>query len=165
MAGRTTVLRDERGDYTITAEEGAVTINGGEPVRVVPARDGSVLVGRNPRRLAWVRASGDVRWVFLDGAAYTFDVSKPGSRRGSARHHGTLAAPMPATVIRLQSASGDRVSRGDVLIVLEAMKMELPIRAPADGVVTAVNCRIGDLVQPGTALIEFDERPRDDVQD
>jgi len=39
--------------------------------------------------------------------------------------------------------------------VLEAMKMELPIRAPHDGTIAAVHCREGELVQPGTVLVEF----------
>jgi biotin carboxyl carrier protein len=47
------------------------------------------------------------------------------------------------------------VRRGDVLMVLEAMKMELPVRAPADGTVARVNCREGELVQPGEALAEL----------
>jgi len=42
-----------------------------------------------------------------------------------------------------------------VLIVLEAMKMELPLRAPHDGVIAAVDCREGELVQPGKVLVEF----------
>ena len=48
---------------------------------------------------------------------------------------------------------GDTVRRGDTLIILEAMKMELPVRALADGTVKAVHCKPGDLVQPGVALI------------
>jgi len=47
------------------------------------------------------------------------------------------------------------VAAGDLLIALEAMKMELAVRAPHDGVVKAIHCREGDLVQPGTPLIEF----------
>jgi 3-methylcrotonyl-CoA carboxylase alpha subunit len=43
-----------------------------------------------------------------------------------------------------------------VLIVLEAMKMELPIRTAAEGVVRAVSCREGELVQPGTVLVELE---------
>lgn len=64
-------------------------------------------------------------------------------------------APMPATVIRVHATVGQNVTRGDTLLVLEAMKMELPVRAPADGAVTAVNCAEGDLVQPGVPLIEL----------
>jgi biotin carboxyl carrier protein len=53
-------------------------------------------------------------------------------------------------------AAGQAVARGDVLIMLEAMKMELPIKAPRDGVVKAVGCREGELVQPGVPLLELE---------
>ena len=62
---------------------------------------------------------------------------------------------MPATVIEIKVAPGDAVKRGDILIVLEAMKMELPVRAPGDGTVKAIHCRPGDLVQPDTSLIDL----------
>jgi len=64
-------------------------------------------------------------------------------------------APMPATVIRVQVKPGDAVRKGDIVLVLEAMKMELPIRALGEGIVAAVHCREGELVQPDTALVEF----------
>ena len=66
-----------------------------------------------------------------------------------------LAAPMPATVRAIAVAPGDRVTRGTTLVVLEAMKMELPIKAPADGTVVSLACRVGELVQPGVALVEI----------
>ena len=53
-------------------------------------------------------------------------------------------------------APATRVHDGDVLIALEAMKMELPIRAPRDGVVRAVHCREGELVQPDQVLLELE---------
>jgi len=62
---------------------------------------------------------------------------------------------MPATVIGVNVRPGDHVTSGAVLIVLEAMKMELPVRAPSDGTVVSVNCRAGDLVQAGVPLIEL----------
>ena len=52
---------------------------------------------------------------------------------------------------------GDAVKRGDALVILEAMKMELPVRAGVAGSVRAVHCREGELVQPGLPLIEIDE--------
>jgi biotin carboxyl carrier protein len=58
-------------------------------------------------------------------------------------------------VVRIQAEVGQQVARGETLLILEAMKMELPVRAPADGTVTAVNCIEGDLVQPGLPLIEI----------
>jgi len=63
---------------------------------------------------------------------------------------------MPATVIRIEVSPGMQVHRGDTLVILEAMKMELPIRAASDATVASVNCRPGDLVQPGMPLIELE---------
>ena len=63
---------------------------------------------------------------------------------------------MPATVRQVVVSPGARVQQGDVLLVLEAMKMELPIRAPGDGTVAAVKCRQGELVQAGQELIELE---------
>ena len=63
---------------------------------------------------------------------------------------------MPATVRQVVVSPGARVQQGDVLLVLEAMKMELPVRAPGDGTVAAVNCREGELVQAGQELIELE---------
>ena len=62
---------------------------------------------------------------------------------------------MPATVIRVNVQPGDPVKKGDVIVLLEAMKMELPLRAPADATVSAVNCREGELVQGEAVLVEF----------
>lgn len=101
-------------------------------------------------------ADGDKRWVFLDGEAYEFEVQRAGRKR-TAGHHGSLSAPMPATVVRVNTQAGARVKKGETLLVLEAMKMELPVRTTADGVVAAVNCQVGELVQPGVPLVEIDE--------
>jgi biotin carboxyl carrier protein len=67
-----------------------------------------------------------------------------------------LASPMPATVAAVKVSPGEMVVRGDVLIMLEAMKMELPIIAPRDGRVRSVACRPGELVQPGVPLVEIE---------
>jgi biotin carboxyl carrier protein len=81
------------------------------------------------------------------------------ARRTRAAGHDALMAPMPATVRRINVAVGDAVNAGDTLIVLEAMKMELPIRAGVAGTVTALACREGELVQPGLALVEIEATP------
>jgi biotin carboxyl carrier protein len=62
---------------------------------------------------------------------------------------------MPATVVAIKVKPGDEVKKGDILIVLEAMKMELPVRAPADGRVEAIHCQPGELVQPDRSLIDL----------
>ena len=107
-----------------------------------------------PSRHAWAVADGDARWVFLDGEVHRFEVQRQGRRTASA-HQGALASPMPATVIRINVAPGDAVKKGDTLLVLEAMKMELPVRASADGLVESVACREGELVQAGVTLISL----------
>jgi biotin carboxyl carrier protein len=77
-------------------------------------------------------------------------------RRSRAAAAHDLEAPMPATVTRIVAEVGQRVSAGDVLVLLEAMKMELAVRAPRDGVVTAIACEPGALVQPGVPLVALD---------
>jgi biotin carboxyl carrier protein len=62
---------------------------------------------------------------------------------------------MPATVLKVLVAVGARVKKGETLVILEAMKMELPLRASVDATVTAVGCREGELVQPETVLVEL----------
>jgi 3-methylcrotonyl-CoA carboxylase alpha subunit len=80
----------------------------------------------------------------------------PAARRRASTSAGrSVIAPMPATVITVQVKPGDAVKKGDVVVVLEAMKMELPLRALGDGVVSAVRCRQGDLVQSDATLVEF----------
>ena len=128
----------------------------GERLEVCAGGSGEVRVGTGPGTVAWAIADGDTRWVYHDGCVYVFEIERRAARR-TRRHHGSLAAPMPATVRQINVASGTTVKRGDVLILLEAMKMELPVRAASDGVVTSVNCREGELVPAGVTLLEIDE--------
>ena len=98
----------------------------------------------------------DNRWVWIDGRVARIDAPTTGRSRGRSASN-ELSAPMPATVISVMVAMGATVARGDTLIMLEAMKMELPIRAPRDGVVRAIHCQAGQLVQPGVNLLELEE--------
>ena len=109
------------------------------------------------RQIAFGIAEGSRTWVFLDGDVYVLD-SAPPRRPGTRSHGGELSAPMPATVTQVHVAPGQSVRAGDVLVTLEAMKMELPIRASADGTVAAVNCRPGEMVHPGAVLVDVRER-------
>lgn len=109
-------------------------------------------------RIAYAVAGGRRVWVFLDGRGYLVEEADPRSRPRVPHQddEAALASPMPATVAAVRVAPGDRVSRGDVLLVLEAMKMELPIVAPREGTVQRLHCAAGDLVQPGTPLVTLD---------
>lgn len=58
-----------------------------------------------------------------------------------------IKAPMPGTILDVKVQNGQRVKKGDVLVILEAMKMENEIQAPCDGTVTGINVRKGDSVE------------------
>jgi acetyl/propionyl-CoA carboxylase alpha subunit len=68
----------------------------------------------------------------------------------------TVTAPMPGTVIRVEVAAGDAVRARQPVVVLEAMKMEIPVHSPFDGSVTAVHVSAGDHVAGGTELLEIE---------
>ena len=127
-------------------------------VRVVPLGDGRYQLAAGGRRqIAYAVRSGSDTWIFLDGQVHVIPQARAAVRGGSGRDDETaLAAPMPATVISVQTTAGQAVRRGDVLVMLEAMKMELPIRAPRDGVVRRVACHAGEIVQPGVPLLDMD---------
>ena len=125
---------------------------------VAPLGNGAFLVTREDgaRGRAWAVKDGRITWVFVDGRVYRLEPERPSHAGTSASHASddtALASPMPATVSAVKVAVGDRVAKGDVLVTLEAMKMELPIRAPRDGVVRRIACAPGELVQPGVPLV------------
>jgi biotin carboxyl carrier protein len=145
--------------------DGMGPVMAGDP-NVTEISPGEMLLDRDGRRTrVFVAVDGDVRWVFVDGRTYRFEEVRGGGskrfegvRRGSGAHGGSLSAPMPATVLRIQTSPGAVVKKGETLLVLEAMKMELPLRAPQDGTIAAVHCSEGQLVQPGVSLVEFTEQ-------
>ena len=64
----------------------------------------------------------------------------------------TICAPMPGNILSVNVKAGDAVKKGDVLMILEAMKMENEIMAPADGTVVSVNATAGSTVDTGAVL-------------
>lgn len=112
--------------------------------------------GTRQWRLA-IAGSPDKRWAFVNGRVVRIaGAPAAASRRAAAHADEGVMAPMPATVVTIAAHAGQQVKRGETLLVLEAMKMELPVRAPRDGIVTAVHCALGDLVQPGVRLMEVE---------
>jgi 3-methylcrotonyl-CoA carboxylase alpha subunit len=164
MTRRTVTLerdQDERAyQVGVSAENGELRASaGGRELLVTRDGFGRVRVTSERTTTAWTVAAGDVRWVFVYGVVYELSIARPQARGRRGGHHGALSAPMPATVRRVAVKVNDAVKPGDALVILEAMKMELPIRAAAGGVVRAVHCREGELVQPGVTLVEIDEAP------
>ena len=103
-----------------------------------------------------VASDAGATWVFMDGNVWKVQDTSSERPREKGRGETSVMAPMPATVVAINTAPGTAVHEGDTLIVLEAMKMELPIRAPRSGVVKAVHCVKGELVQPGVNLLEIE---------
>jgi acetyl-CoA/propionyl-CoA carboxylase biotin carboxyl carrier protein len=66
-----------------------------------------------------------------------------------------LVSPMQGTIIKIAASEGQRVSAGDVVVVLEAMKMEQPLTASKDGTVTGLSVEVGQTVTAGAAICEL----------
>jgi acetyl-CoA/propionyl-CoA carboxylase biotin carboxyl carrier protein len=67
----------------------------------------------------------------------------------------TLVSPMQGTIVKIVAADGERVSAGDVIVVLEAMKMEQPLTAHKDGTVTGLAVAVGQTVTAGAPICEL----------
>jgi len=94
------------------------------------------------------------------GEPFTVTQPDPIAQAGlSDNLHGGLTAPMNGSIVRVLVESGQSVEAGTLLVVLEAMKMEHSIRAATAGMVTALHCREGDMVNEGAVLVTLDESP------
>jgi 3-methylcrotonyl-CoA carboxylase alpha subunit len=97
--------------------------------------------------------------VFADGANRTLRLVDPldvTQYEAAASGEGAVRAPLPGKIIDLRVKPGDKVSKGQPLLVLEAMKMEHTLAAPADGTVKTVRYAVGEQVAEGAELVEFE---------
>jgi 3-methylcrotonyl-CoA carboxylase alpha subunit len=97
--------------------------------------------------------------VFADGASRTLRLVDPldvTQYEAVASGEGAVRAPLPGKIIDLRVKAGDKVSKGQPLLVLEAMKMEHTLAAPADGTVKTVRYAVGEQVVEGAELVEFE---------
>ncbi|HVP03385.1 MAG TPA: biotin carboxylase N-terminal domain-containing protein [Solirubrobacteraceae bacterium] len=130
-----------------------------EAVRVIDASPSAVTLELDGVRHAFSVRRGPGRAVHVSGPDGQLDLEEierypdPSAMVAA----GSLLAPMPGNVIRVDVAVGDRVSAGQPLLALEAMKMEHEIVATADGVVTALSVGVGAQVDAGTLLAAIDE--------
>jgi biotin carboxyl carrier protein len=103
------------------------------------------------QRAALHKEAGEI-FLQYEGREYRlFDATQ--RRRPTLPSRGDLRAPTAGTIIQVLVAIGDQVHTGDVLVILEAMKMEQQITAPRDGTVSRVLCGVGEQVAAGTELI------------
>jgi acetyl-CoA/propionyl-CoA carboxylase biotin carboxyl carrier protein len=99
-----------------------------------------------------VSIGGDVLISFR-GRQYTVTPLRVGAKVRSGAHSGEIHAPMPGLIVDVRIAQGQAVSRGQTLLVLEAMKTQQPFLAPFDGVAAKLAVARGDQVIEGQLLV------------
>ena len=105
-------------------------------------------------RTRTVRDGND--WHVLCDGIYRRLSLKPELAGGAEEAAGSLTAPMPGRIVKVMTQQGARVGRGDALLILEAMKMEHTITAPADGTVKSVHYAAGEQVLEGAELVSME---------
>lgn len=109
-------------------------------------------------REGWILHRAGRSWIVEVTDERTRTVRGLVGRPPVAANDGSVRAPMPGLVLRIEVAEGQAVAAGAGLVVLEAMKMENEIRAPAAGVVRRVLVSEGQAVEKGSALLELDRQ-------
>jgi len=119
-------------------------------------RGGITLICDGVQRRAAVLRDGTRLTTILDGESYGWDLVDPLQPPSSAQAGGDMVvAPMPGRIIDVRVQPGVAVQRGDVLLVLEAMKVQMRLTAPRDGTIGRVGAAVGDLVDDGAVLAAY----------
>ena len=146
---------------SIDGKQFEVELDGSVQVIGVGEDEAELRVGDRVHVVPYAIQGSTVSFVF-EGETYVAEVSDRAARAKARHRDHSTSAPMPGLVLKILVKQGDVVAKAAPLLILEAMKMEHQIVAPFDGTVTAVNCREGELVQPGVELVEVtrNEDPR-----
>ncbi len=151
----------ERYDAVLWYGRGGLSLEFGgknDRLQFVP-REGGVFdmcLGDALERVSVAWSSRDIDLSTLRGPRKLHWIDPFVANMSEAAAAGRIVAPMPGTVTRILAEPGVGLARGAPVIVLEAMKMEHTLRAPAEGRVKALKCAVGDFVQEGTELAEFE---------
>lgn len=141
-------------------------IDGGEPIPIGVTRgaDGHLFLRLGERASRIVLVAAQKGWqIWSDGEIYQidrFDARRPS--RPPLESDGDLTATLPGQVIEVLVNAGQRVEKGETLLVLEAMKMETRLRAPRKGVIRKVHCGVGQRVDRGERLIDLEDELEDE---
>jgi 3-methylcrotonyl-CoA carboxylase alpha subunit len=136
-------------------------LNADDDLRVAIAHGGETRVveaGGDPPLEGMATAEGEAVLVFTAGQAFAFTLpGAGGGGAGGAAGDGSLLSPMPGRIISVEVRQGDRVTKGQKLLTLEAMKMEHSMLAPFDGVVAELSASEGAQVTEGTVLAKVEK--------
>lgn len=97
------------------------------------------------------------RFVFLDGDIFQIKRMQPTARKLEKKEEKELASPISGKVVSVKVEEGSIVKKGDVLMVIEAMKMEYPIKAPHDGIIKKINFKINDQIEMGATPLYIEK--------
>jgi biotin carboxyl carrier protein len=129
-------------------------------IEILHTKDGKLeLLIDGQHVTAYVSSENAKRWVTVNGQTFVLTKPAAGARdRGHGHHHaaGELTAPMPGQVKVVNVSEGELVSKGQTLLVVEAMKMEIRIQAPRDGNVAKLFVKQGQTVEREQMLIEIE---------
>lgn len=129
-------------------------------VQFLRAENGRMEMLIDSRRVvAYVSADGAKRWVTADGRTFLLIKSLGARNRTGGHPHaaGELTAPMPGQIRAVHVREGETVTKGQTLMLLEAMKMEIRIQSPTDGRVKSLRIAQGQSVERGQVLIEMED--------
>ena len=128
-------------------------------VEILHAENGRLdLLVDGERLIAHISADHSKRWVTVDGQTFVLTKASGVKRSGAGQDHASeLVAPMPGVVRSVNIEQGESVKKGQTLIVLEAMKMEIRIQAPFDGAVKSLAVEVGETVEREQILIRLEK--------
>ena len=127
-------------------------------VEVLQAENGRLdLLIDGKHVIAYISSDAAKRWVTVNGRTTVLTKLSGAKRSGAGQDHASeLAAPMPGVVRSVNVSAGESVIKGQTLLVLEAMKMEIRIQAPFDGVVKSLAVKVGQTVEREQILVKLE---------
>jgi biotin carboxyl carrier protein len=149
-------------DYEVrrSGDEITVIVDGRSLTAEIVATDHDqqdIVLQVNGRHIHIKRHRDDrLQQLWVNGQTVTYERIQP-HQDSIATGGGRLTTDIPAVVSQLLVEVGQHVPAGEKLILLESMKMVIPLVAPSAGEITAIHCQVGEAVQPGVTLIEMGE--------
>lgn len=154
VEGRTAEVSVRKGDggWLVRVDDGPeVLVSGGQVDAAEWLFD---LDGR--RRSIGCHVNGDHATVQVAGHALRATITDPRDKAlglGGSGNEGAVATPMPGVIVRIEVSEGQQVTEGDVLVVVEAMKMENEYKSPIAGTVASIEVQPGQAVESNTVLV------------